>query len=480
MSDTPRTAVNQAPGGGTDYPFTGEGDLVGGVLDLYLSYPDPECAYVLPFTLTVSGDTFTVTDATAAVVVTADTIDAASRAWGTRTVYEWTVGPVLRVVVRDDLLVDGTGVLDLRTCNRLPARVTSYRVGLVSVSGNVKFEAGYNIDMSGAVPDDRPDGGRFVNQVNMDAAPGAGAGRLSGCDDIATLVRKINRAVPDCGGNFNIEVDPCLRGQLALFVDGGPDEPRAADYSEAGMTYAEAKAAIKLHSDCHPCCECDYFVRTYRGLKRMWGKWRDVAVKAETVRDMYEENRQRWLASRQCRFENPARLVVSTDGNCKTAVGGSYCNFTTCCVSPVELRFTMQKFEDGLPVDWTTGSAQNATISGSPTRGDEAYAPLVSGPVIRFFLDYADSQAMSVAKMKFCTTACTAEQTLQITMTAHVDQPPPHPQTGDTCEVPEAAVPAAILAIWAANDVPVGGTVRAVMEKTAALNPKKPTFDCGC
>lgn len=464
MSDIPRTAVNQAPGGGTDYPFLPGGDLAGGVLDFYLSYA---AEYRLPLVLTVAGDVFTVTDADAVVVAAVDTGDAETTAWGDdRTVYGWvTSSTVVRAVVRDDTIGDGSGTLDPRTCNRLPARVTSLRVGLVSVTENVVFKAGYNIALSGVEPTDRLDGGRFVNQVNLDAVPGAGDGRLGGCDDVAAVVRKINGLVPDCGGGFRIELDPCFRGQLPLFVTGGPDEPRTAEYSEEGLTTAEAKAAIKLHSDCHPCCECDYYVRTYRGLKRVWNTWGTAATQAEEVRDTYEENRQRWLAARQCRLDTPARLVVTTDANGKTAVGGSYCNFTTCCLTEIELRFTLQRYASGVLSTWPGGTVSVGTL------GDEAYAPVVTGQVVRFFLDYADPQAMSVGKMKFKLTDGEATDSLKVTMTVHVPQPPPNPQTGDPCELPAATVPADILAIWAGDGVSATPAALSVLTRTAAINP---------
>lgn len=478
LQDVPRTAVNQAPGGGTDYPFTGPGDLVGAVLDFYLSYPDQACAYALPFSLTVSGDTWTVTDADAGVVATLDAGDAVTRAWGSRTVYEWADDEqVVRAVVQGTPA--GTGVLDARTYNRLPARVTAFRVGLVRLTGNVRFDAGFNIDLSGAVPAEPADGGRYRPQVAMDAVAGAGAGRVAGCEEVVAEVRRINQIGPDCAGNFKIEVDPCFRAGPPLLVTGAAGEVRTAEHASAGLTAEEAQHALKIASDCRPCWECSYFVRTYRGLKRQWDRWKAVAAQAEGVRDTYHANRERWLASRQCRIDNPARLVLTTDFNCKTFVGGSFCNVTTCCLVPIELRFTMRKYAGGVLAPWTGGTPNEAYVSGSGTDGDERYSPQVEGEVVRFFVDYADPEATTTGKMKFCTTGCTADESLEVTLTVHVPSPPPNPETGDPCTLAEPEVPTWLSDIWAANGV-TGDTVRAVLTKTAALNPTQPRFDCGC
>lgn len=474
-----RTAVNQAPGGGTDYPFMAPADLAGVVLDFYLSYDDQECNYALPFTLTVAGDTWTVTDADAAVVATADAGDAVTRAWGSRTVYEWAGDDsVMRAVVVGPQ--DGTGTLDPRTCNRLPARVRSVRVGLIKLTGNVKFEAGYNIDLGGTDATEPVDGGRYRPQVAVDAVAGAGAGRVDGCEELVPEVRKINQVGPDCGGNFKVEVDPCFRAGPPLAVTGAMGEPRTASYAASGLTEVEAQHAVRITSDCHPCCECDYFVRTYRGLKRQWERWKEVAANAESVRDTYEANRERWLASRQCRIENPARLVLSTDFNCKTFVGGSFCNFTTCCLTGIELRFTLRRYKAGVPVPWAGGSVADAYVSGSSTDGDEKYAPEVVGEVVRFFLDYADPQDSSVAKLKFCTRACAADESLEVTMTVHVPDAAGNPETGDPCEMATTDKPSWLTDIWAANGVPETPTARALITKTAALNPNPPRFNCGC
>ncbi len=474
-----RTSVNQGPSGGTNYPFSENTALAGSVLDAYVSYEDVACAFRLPFTLSVAGDIWTVTDADTVTVFTGDTADAVSRTWGTRTVWEWkTTEVVFRAVVATG--IDGSGVLDARTCNRIPARVRSLRVGLVKASGGFKFRAGYNMAISGSLPVEPADGGRFRCQINIDAVAGAGAGRVNGCEELVPVLRKINQQGPDCSGNFRIEVDPCFRIGPPLLITGNKNETRTAIHAASGLTSDEAKHALRMTSDCQPCCKCDYFVRTYRGLKRQWAKWRDLAVRAEAVRDTYELNRARWNVSRDCRINNPARLILTTDSICKTAIGGSFCNFTSCCLTQLEVRYTFQRYKNGSLVPWVSGSVNDAYISGSATDGDERYAPLQSGPVVRFFMDYANPQDSTVTKFKFCTTDCQSDESLEVTMSVHIPDAAGNTESGDPCTMAEVQPPEWLTDIWDSQDVPATPTVRALLVKTAALNPLQPRFNCEC
>lgn len=456
--EVPRTSVNQAPYGGTDYPFTAHvtGNLTGVVLDAYASYYDPTGAYALPLHLTSAGANVVLADAAGTVILETTPAAARTRAWGARTVYEWVADPVVLRLVLDGAFQDGHAVLDPRTCNRLAPHVRSFWVGGVRLTGPVKFEAGYNVTLTGT--DDAAGDERYAPVVAMDAVPGAGTGRVPGCPEVDVLLRKINQVRPDCAGNFVIELDDCFRGQPPLTVTGAQDAPRTAVVDTPG--------AMTLYSDCYPCCSCDAYVRTYRGLKRMWDRWASVATDAQEARDTYASNRARWIASGECRAANPARLVASAVTGCRTYTGGSFCNATECCLTGVELRFTFQRYLAGVEVAWGTATVAGAAISGSPYDGDEAYAPdTVGGRVVRFFYDYADPQAASVAKFYLSTPGCVAGGSVRVTMTAHAATP-----VGG-CETPAASVPADIAAIWSALGVPATPTVRAVVDKTVGLTP---------
>ena len=487
-AQAPRTAVNQAPYGGSDYPFSTKCDLAGGVLDAYFSYEDNDGTKALPFTLTFTGTSFTIKDANAntlaehiIVLATGYTI------WGSRIVYEWvTESSVFRVVVRYDLLSTGTGTLDLRTCNRLPARVKSIRVGLVTMTENIQFAAGKNIELAGTETE-RIDGERFVNQIAMDAVPGAGEGRVDGCEETELFIRRINRTPPDCAGNFVIEADECFRAQLPLQItDNGGS--RIATYSLEGYSAEEAASALTLNSDCQACCPCEFYVRTYKGLKRVWEQWRAVANEAEDVRDTLNSNLDRWTAQRDCRIANPARLVLDVEPKSRAFVGGSYCNLTNCCLGPVEIRFTIELLSGSDVIEWNSGAMTVAYISGSHTKGNEQrYTPLQSGQVFRFFFDYANAQDASIAKGRLCVqnpqqleSGDVEIDAIRVTMTVHTADPIPNQHTGEVCTLPTETVPGNIQDIWNAS---IGGdpgtaTTRVVLEGTVTLDIDPAQADC--
>jgi hypothetical protein len=102
--------------------------------------------------------------------------------------------------------------------------------------------------------------------------------------------------------------------------------------------------------------------------------------------------------------------------------------------------------------------------------------------VYRFFFPFANPQATSTARMKLCV-ACGTGDALNVTMTAHVPTAGDDPKTGDPCTQSPALVPDGDLSgIWA--DVGINPDtdppVRAILTKTAPLNPAPPQFDCGC
>lgn len=461
-----RTSVNQSPSAGDHYPFAAETPLTPGVLDLYVTYPGNR---PLPLSLTVSGSgpwQFVVKDANDAIVIDKTSDTANTTTWGTdRTVYQWIENTViLRVVVRTDDLVDDVANLDPRTCNNMPTRVTSLTVDDVRMTGSVRFSAGYNIAMVGSQTE-RNDGGRLTDEISMDAISGAGEGRAPGCEDTEPLVRRINGIQPGPAGNFIIQADDCLRTQLPLNV---------VDDSATRAAVISPAAAVQLASECQPCCDCDYFVRTYRGLKRMWNRWKTIATTAEQVRDIYSDNRTRWLAQLECRSNNTLRIVGAADSDCAVFIGGSYCNFSKCCLIPIELRFTLVYYRNALPTSWPGATVRTATINGSPTRGDELYSPTNNSGVFRFFLDYANPQATTMARFKI-KVDCAAGDAVLVYLTAHAADPEPD-RNGTPCVLPVATVPTSVSDQWAAAGILDAVPARAILSKAIPVNPSPATF----
>lgn len=423
MNDaTPRTAVNQAPGGGTDYPFPAENDLAGRVLDVYLSYADPECSHDLPFSLTVAGTTYTVRDAGGTTVAAGDAGDADTTVWGDRTVYQW-VGEaaVLRVVVRTDLIADGSGALDPRTANRVAGRVESLAVstdvsGTRRKTGDVALANGYNTTLTYLEPA-LTDGGRYVRQVRLDVSPAAGLGRAPGCEELEPVVRSVNNVRAAAGGN------------VVLTAGGGQDDGRCFRiYTPTAITATSPRTAglthgantVRISSDCAPCCTCTQYVRTYEGLRRMVSRWQSLVNDAQSARDVYAANRERWIAQRSCRLNRPLRATAGSMAACLVPVSAAFCNMSRTCLKPLELRITVDAGEVIVPEFYGP-----AFVSGSSTNGDEKYVPAVEvvGGKVTFVttFPYADPQSTSQVRFRVKIPGCTDGMVVKVTATAHAD-----------------------------------------------------------
>lgn len=452
-----------------NYPFVRPTPLSDAVRDFYIAYWEDR---PLPFSLRVdAGPVFTVLDAAGGVVITRTTDTAQTTVWGSRTVLQWTTGTpstqiIMRAVVKLSSLSETTAELDARTTYRLPPRVSSITVDGEAMSGRIRLAAGYNISLTSAQTE-RIDGGRYVDEIAIDAVAGAGDGRSPGCEDAEPLVRKINGIQPDAAGNFIIQADDCLRSQLPLTVTE----------LDGFRTAVADPAEVLLASECQPCCDCDYFVRTYRGLKRMWQRWKTLAEEAEAVRDTYRENRERWLAQLACRELATLRIVASSDNNCSVFIGGSYCNFSKCCLVPVELRFTLVYYNAASPGAWPGGTITKAMISGTPTRGgDEDYTPVtVGGGVYRFVVDYANPQATTTGRFRLRSPGCVVGDAIMVYLTAHAPDPEPN-HHGEVCVLPVAEIPTVISDIWTANGLTDTTPARALLAKAVPLNPNTLSF----
>jgi hypothetical protein len=504
--------VCQPPGTGLNYPFVAPSANVENLFaDFYLACegftPPFTLAYAIGFgseettppppgmpTVPVHGYDVVVTDANGQVAFDSTTATHfGTLDWAGRLrVLEWTTdeavcravihiawGPEDTPVEYEYYLTPTDGTLDPRTCEVLAGRVRSMRVAaraLNGLTGTVKLKNGFNTTIT-TTPAVAGDGTRHVSTVTIAAVPGTGLGRKPGCTTTPPVVRRINQVSPTDAGIFLIELDPCLRGQRPLAIVNGADEDRAAVYRAAGLTDEQAGSALLYDSDCQPCCTCDDFVRTYRGLQVLYDQWRLVADTATAVRDLYADNRQRWLDQAALRAGAASAIVVQAEPNCRVFVGGSYCNFSTCCLVPVETRYTFQLYQDGVEVPWPGATLITAAARDAGTCNRDAPAvPDEVGPVFRFYHDALDPQKTVVSQLRLCL-PCLAGDAVKVTMTTHTPDPTP-PETG-SCDIPVATIPAAIQAIWTAHSV-TGDTPRGVAVLLRPLDPTTPVPTPGC
>jgi hypothetical protein len=480
-----RTSVNQAPGNGTDYPFTHQDDSLGWViLDAYLSYTDDACAFVFPFyislypTAALPALAFTarVTDELDAVVFSG-VVDALV-AWDTdRYVAEIFVGEaVLRLVLHAPCFnalplnawTNAIYPLDARTYVRMPKRVRAIRIGLSEYQEAIDVVAGYNIELEQRAVTNT-DGKRLRSQIFLDGVAGAGIGRLPGCDPENQPLRLINKIGPDEFGNFNIDFSDCYRAQRNATVNYGAETPTAVFASDTN------RHGFKVFNDCKPCQDCSYFVRTYRGLKVLWDRFATIATSAENVRDQLATNIDRWNAAADCRSEQSLQVIFTAEPECRFFAGAMYCNNSACCVTQPELRFTFFRYVNGVPVAVAENSAILRSFVQIENNDEQEILPTDAWPVYVYKPDLVSAQSTFMARLRFCT-VCSSTESYGVYVTAHFND---SAYTTDGCEAVEVMVPAALTAVWTAKGLTTP-TMRALTFKLVPANPNKEPFGCEC
>lgn len=478
-----RTAVNQAPHGGSDYPFAARSDVSGLLLDFYLIYGDDAAEFQLPFRLfwlhgcgtvpaappagapaathaydlvVVDADDQVVFDSTGGTVLTTD--------WGDhRRVVEWRRGDACCRIVYDtaragefgdDLTTDVA--LDARTYVRTPRRLRSLTVNDQRLTGAIKILAGFNTTLT-RLPGSRVDGGRFREVVEVACAPGTGAGRSPGCEEELPVLRSVNGQTADAGGNLVLSADSCWRVQYVTSAGAYADE--------------SARSALLLDDDCTPCCPCAHFVRTYKGLRLMHSRWLAAAQELESIRDLYHANRARWLAQRECRLNDSLKVHAASEDGCTVAFAISYCNNSFGCVQPVEIRLNAELYDDGElvePPDDAFACAQ-AFIRDSSRRVEE---PLTMGgawPSFVATMPFLNQQAAGTLRFRLCLRGCSDTMSLVATVSAH--SPEPTVGRGEVVELP---------VLGDGSEYGSAYTTRGIVELTRPLRTGNAAADCGC
>lgn len=508
-------AVNQPPSNGTDYPFAKPSSDVRYLLgDLWLSYEDDTCAYALPLRVawlagfgsnpvanqsgrpTPSHDyDMVIEDADGVVVFDSTTADDyAEVPWGDgsrlRTL-EWkTENAVLRTTAHmalpDDLLFSdydtyiepSSSDLSARAYSVMPRRVRSIKVGLLTFDpGDLVLQSGFNFQMTPSVIS-REDGRRRVSRIELAAIPGAGEGRQPGCEDPDVVIRRINDIGGDDAGNFTFDAEGCYRTQRPSIITS--TSPRQATLGAATLSDEADLAALQFFNDCVPCCECDDFVRTYEGLRRVFSQYVDIGSRAEDVRDQLVLNKERWERQLACRRLNALRLVLNQGYDCRIGVGGMFCNLTQCCLGPIHLRFTFQAYDDGV-IDPSVTTLQLLCDETKRAGADTGYQEIsheFSGgyPIFDTIFDYSDPQGTSMTRTRVRFGGCQNGQSVKVTLSAHA--PNATDENGDPCgqvDPSEVTVPSDIQTLWASN--PPVYPVRALVQKAI---PLLPGTNCQC
>lgn len=392
---------------GSHFPLVDPSADVRGLLaDFYVAHRDG--GFALPFRLAsvtgltqppvaptgrpsevvvVDADGATVFDSTAAA-------DYAIRLWGRFTIHEW-VGEraVCRAVQHNSgPEADGTypgsfaperAVLDERCVEQWPRSLEAVVVNGQTLTGAVELLNGYNCDLRLLERVVAP-GRAFRNRAQLTLSPGGGQGLYPGCEDQLPVLRRINQVGPDPYGNFLLAAADCYwlsrDGQAGL---GG------------GFTFAQyLDHGVRLNNDCLPCCSCDDFVNTYRGIRRLYDAFRELGGRANAARDQYVANRDRWLAEKDRRAASPIRVSMLPFRPGAVQVGVGYCNGTGGCLGSVELKMT---FTTSGPA----GEADKPTSVWYPTDGCRPELGTLAGTYPEYRMKWEPVDTGRTAKAKF-------------------------------------------------------------------------------
>ncbi len=532
---------NQPPGGGTNYPFVRPSADIQYLLgDFFLSYEDfadvivpplriqwmygfgtnlvpapagyPSPAHTLDL-IVVDANDEVVADTTTATSFNTEVWDnrlliiewARSGDWVVRCTQhtEWTQADIDAglAITYDDYIEPTDGELQADTYYKLPKRVKSILVGVSSYSGTrLVLEEGYNVslaeaediaglDVAGlnALTNARSlvEGSRRSTVINISSSPGDGLGVLKTCDESELAIKTINKIGGDDHQNFNFDAEGCIRYKRPVAITSS--SPREAGYLNPN--------ALALNNDCVNCCDCEYFARTYQGIKRQWFLWGDIAKTAEEARDAFQLNIDRWEEQRLRRIQQSVRVRIAMDGNCKVSWGLAHCNSSTCCLINVRARITFLYYVDGaLEVPTEAGyDCEQVEIDGAAQcNGPEpifASAFDENGRYFDYDWSYADPQNITTLQGRVCFPDCQNVEPDRLKIRMHVviywDSSNPDPTSGEDCSYPilgSSDYDADVLATWVSLglSVPTEGRSQAI-SPSLSVDPTNPyCLRCGC
>lgn len=300
------------------------------------------------------------------------------------------------------------GTLDERTHEVWPGQVLQLIADGVEIDGEVRLVNGYNAEFRPGEPS-RRDGRPAETKVFTALAAGLGEGTYPACEDPVTVVRHINGVGPDALGNFTLSAVECYRlgrpGTTAV-VDG-----------QRLFTPTQA-AGLAVANDCTPCCTCDDYVNTYRGVVRLHEEYKVLGVRAQGVRAIYASNRERWLAQKECREGHPLRVVLLPYKGCGTscvAVAASLGNTASACRGPARLELSFQTSGPTATIDEESVLLYNS--QGTPV----PYTLGGAWPDVRAVWDLLDPARAGKVRFQFCLDGVVDGDWVQVTATAYIN-----------------------------------------------------------
>lgn len=147
-----------------------------------------------------------------------------------------------------------------------------------SISGDVAFYNGFNFEFIAEDSSQFFGASEEANRLRADASAGLGEGQFYYCESIDDRILTINEVAPDEHGNINLDFSTCLRAtQPATYMEPWtPPEsssPGSPDIYDFQYLITAMPATLKLNSDCSACCQCEYWVRLYKALRKWWEEY---------------------------------------------------------------------------------------------------------------------------------------------------------------------------------------------------------------
>jgi hypothetical protein len=357
---------------GTDFPFVSPSSDIRGLFeDMHLSYSGN---YTLPLKVTEvvgfnSGNpsvaTITITDAEDDVVFsTLDAIDSSNSSWGSnRIVYSWTtLGAVLTIVqyftsATSVSIYPESSVLDERVSLKQTDKVNRIFIDNTEHLGDIYLVAGNNILFT-AVSATAVEGKRKVNNIQISAVAGSGTGIYPFCPTgcVQTFIKTLNGVSPDIYGNMALVTKDCYWTGVSGISNGQLYQPSNQN-------------TIDLNNNCSPCCECEDFVKTYKGIKNLYTKFKGLGDRSMRVRSQHYSNQDRWVAAKTCREEHSMKLFALPISGGRASMLVAYCNVSQNTIGPIRVEVNMASSTQASPEDNLGDIVANSVVWYPPKGG---------------------------------------------------------------------------------------------------------------
>lgn len=341
---------------GTDFPFVKPStDIKGLFEDFNLFY---EGAFSLPLRVSLvagfdtsnpSNSLVEIKDSKGLLVLsTLNAIDSDVTAWGAhRLIYTWRSSSAVLTIVQysssviqaassaslssesSNSFVPVSAILDERAYLRDVIKVNKIKVGAVEVAGDIRLVGGHNVtfNFTGTTS---VEGRRKVNNVQVAAVAGTGAGIYEQCPEgcIQGVIKTVNGVKPSPYGNISVVTKECY--WTGLDGTGSPTYYTAANTN-----------SINLNNNCSPCCECNDFVKTYEGIRKLHTRFKTLGGRSMRVRGQHYANQERWSAARACREGHSIRIFALPLAGARTSTLIAFCNVSQDTIGPIRLEIDL-------------------------------------------------------------------------------------------------------------------------------------------